>query len=192
MSEIVIEVPDEIANRLADVGVLPEEARRYALHRLSLLAEERQAQIDRDAQVEEHGMTLDEIWSLAPEEPDAQSQSAVSAAKIQPFLTPLIEQIGRRPAMFVRHGTFSEAADLLWGYAAGFHEANQSSGPNGLKAFREWLAQKFWKSHRFPRNLVWSAYIEHFGADDTERFRLLQSLYEEFLQSQNVDSTPKP
>jgi hypothetical protein len=186
MASVVIEVPEEIANRLAELGVTPEEAGRFTMHRLGLLAEEKQAEADLAEEYAEYGESLD-----ADEAPLSESESykgsLLVAAKLQPFLKPLIALICQRPEMFVgtsKFGTFWRVGYLLTGYAYGFSAANGEENGDGLSAFRMWLADRYWKSHRFPRNLGWEAYIEHFGADDTERFRLLQSLYDEFVQTQ--------
>ncbi len=186
MPSITIEVPEEVANRLAHAGITPEEVRRFALHRLGLLAEEKQAQIDRDAEIEEYGMTLDEMFSLNLSQSEI---NPASKAEAHAALKALIVSMVSRPKMWADNGRFSSAADFISGYAWGFQELGKTSPSGAIGDFRDWLADKYWQSHGFARNLGWSAYIEHFGADDTERFRLLQSLYDEFLQSQNAQSS---
>ena len=190
MASIVIEVPDEIANCLVEAGVTPEEARRYALHRLSLLAEEKQAEIERAEELAEWGETLDDDGEQLPEKQSA--ENLAGTIQMQSVLRTLINSICNRPMMYTGNGKFSKAVDFINGYDWGFCSAKETPPPDVLGAFSRWLAVTYWKSHRFPRNVGWGACIEHFGADDAERFQLLRESFDEFLQSENVDSIPKP
>ncbi len=194
MPVIIIEVPDEIANRLADTGITPEEARRYALHRLGLLVEEKQAliahTIEREEFYNEFGESMEDDDEQSPEKQTA--ENLVATIQRKSVLRTLINRICDRPMMYTGNGKFSKAVDFINGYDWGFRSAKETPPPDILGAFSRWLAGTYWKSHRFPRNVGWGACIEHFGADDAERFQLLRESFEGFLQRENVDSTPKP
>jgi len=92
-------------------------------------------------------------------------------------LEELINNIVRRPTMYVGNCEFAEVAAFIEGFAFASVEIH-----NELRDFNRWLAVRL----DFPRNWMWNGAMKQIYPDSEGALRELSRLFKEFKQSEHA------